>query len=244
MRARPCSSADSNAPSIECPDIDPKQEMTWRTYAVALSALQRSSDCIACYSLQRLQGVLPLNPQTFPAVGPDLAFNTASSFATNTNWQSYGGETTLSYLVANGRARRAELRFGRRRHGGPRRADPRTGPPLDGDDRQLLVRSDPLDALHPACRSRSSSPLLLVSQGVVQNFRIVSRPSSLVQPTRRTARISRSPNRRLPMGPAASQIAIKQLGTNGGGFFNVQLGPPVRESDAALQLPRNARDPR
>ncbi len=77
--------------------VDPQQEMGWRQYAVAV-LLFNAVGFLAVYALLRLQGVLPLNPQGFPANTPDLAFNTAASFATNTNWQSYGGETTMSYL--------------------------------------------------------------------------------------------------------------------------------------------------
>jgi potassium-transporting ATPase potassium-binding subunit len=78
--------------------IDPAREMSWKTYALAMLVLNLAG-FLAVYGLQRLQHVLPFNPQQFPAVSPDLAFNTAASFATNTNWQSYSGETTLSYLV-------------------------------------------------------------------------------------------------------------------------------------------------
>ena len=77
--------------------VDPAQEMTWKAYALAV-LLFNAIGLFAVYALLRLQGLLPLNPQEFGDVPPDLAFNTAVSFATNTNWQSYGGETTLSYL--------------------------------------------------------------------------------------------------------------------------------------------------
>ena len=86
--------------------------MTWRPTPLHVLIFNLLG-FLACYLLLRLQNVLPLNPQNFSAVGPDLAFNTASSFATNTNWESYGGET-VELPGPNGRARRAELRFGRR----------------------------------------------------------------------------------------------------------------------------------
>ena len=78
--------------------IDPKEEMSWKTYAKAMLVFNLLG-FLAVYGLQRVQHLLPLNPQNMPAVPPDLALNTAVSFATNTNWQSYGGETTLSYLT-------------------------------------------------------------------------------------------------------------------------------------------------
>lgn len=77
--------------------VNPKEEMAWRKYAVGV-LLFNGIGFLAVYALLRLQGVLPLNPQHFPANTPDSAFNTATSFATNTNWQGYGGETTMSYL--------------------------------------------------------------------------------------------------------------------------------------------------
>ena len=80
---------------------------------------------LSLYALQRLQDVLPFNPQGLDAVGPDLAFNTSVSFVTNTNWQSYMPETTMSYLVADGRADGAQFRLGRDRHRAGDRADPR-----------------------------------------------------------------------------------------------------------------------
>ena len=98
--------------------------MSWKPYAAAM-LLFNLLGLLAVYLLQRLQGVLPLNPQGLGAVSPDSSFNTAVSFATNTNWQGYGGETTMSYLTQMLGADRAELRLGRDRHGGAGRADPR-----------------------------------------------------------------------------------------------------------------------
>ena len=110
------------------------------------------------YAMLRLQDVLPLNPQHFAANSPDSAFNTAVSFATNTNWQSYGGETTMSYLSQMLGLTRAELRLGGVRHGGAGRADPRLGPALHSDHRQLLVRPGPQHALHPAAAVARPGP--------------------------------------------------------------------------------------
>ena len=108
--------------------VDPHREMSWSQYAVAV-LLFNALGFVVVYALLRLQDVLPLNPQHFAANSPDLAFNTAASFATNTNWQSYGGESTMSYLSQMLGADGAELRLGGVRHGRARRADPRPGAP-------------------------------------------------------------------------------------------------------------------
>ena len=105
---------------------------------------------LAVYALQRLQQWLPLNPQDMAAVSPDSAFNTATSFATNTNWQGYGGEIDDELSHADARARRAELRLRGDRDGGARRADPRFRAQGSRRHRQFLDRSRPLDGLHPA----------------------------------------------------------------------------------------------
>ena len=129
--------------------VNPQAEMNWKTYAVAM-LLFNLFGLIVVYLLQRLQGVLPLNPQGLGAVSPDSSFNTAVSFATNTNWQGYGGETTMSYLTqmlaltvqnfvsaATGMAMLVALIRGLRAR-------------IGADDRQLLGRSDAHDAVHPA----------------------------------------------------------------------------------------------
>ena len=105
------------------------EEMDWKTYAVAM-LLFNALGLLVVYALQRLQGVLPLNPQGLPAVAPDLAFNTAVSFATNTNWQSYGGETTMSYLTQMLGLTVQNFRLGGDGHGGAGGADARAGAPL------------------------------------------------------------------------------------------------------------------
>jgi K+-transporting ATPase ATPase A chain len=202
--------------------IDPAKEMSWRSYAVAVLAFN-GLGFVFLYGLLRLQGVLPLNPQGFAGATPDLAFNTASSFTSNTNWQAYGGETTLSYLAqmlglgvqnflsaATGMAVLVALIRGLVR----RSAE------TIGSFWVDLVRSTvyillPLSVV---------LAVLLVSQGVVQNFSGYQ-PITLLEPTADT---DGNPvtQQTLPMGPAASQIAIKQLGTNGGGFFNVNSAHP------------------
>lgn len=202
--------------------IDPRREMTWRAYALALLIFHLLG-FIAGYLLLRLQGILPLNPQQFPSVGPDLAFNTAASFATNTNWQSYGGETTLSYLVqmlglgvqnflsaAAGMAVLVALIRGLVRR----------SMETIGNFWFDLVRS----TIYILLPLSIVLAVALVSQGVIQNF----------QPYQSVGWLQPGADGRgrpvvaqtLPMGPAASQIAIKQLGTNGGGFFNVNSAHP------------------
>ena len=125
------------------------QEMGWKTYAATM-LLFNVAGLLAVYVLQRVQGVLPLNPQGLSAVSPDSSFNTAVSFATNTNWQGYGGESTMSYLTQMLGADRAELRLGGDRHGGAGGADPGLRPAVGRDHRQLLGRPHADHALHPA----------------------------------------------------------------------------------------------
>jgi len=202
--------------------VDPTQGMTWRTYALAM-LLFNLLGLLAVYALQRLQGILPLNPQGVGAVSADSSFNTAVSFATNTNWQGYGGEATMSYLTqmlaltvqnfvsaAAGIATLiAFIRGFRRRQ-------------LEdlGNFWSDLVRST-LYILLPLSLVLA---LVLVSQGVIQNFEAY-RTVPLVQAAA-DADGKVVTEQLLPMGPAASQVAIKQLGTNGGGFFNVNSAHP------------------
>jgi K+-transporting ATPase ATPase A chain len=203
--------------------VDPAKETGWRPYAVGM-LLFNLAGLLVVYALQRLQAVLPLNPQHLPAVPPHLAFNTAVSFATNTNWQSYGGETTLSYLVqmaaltvqnfvsaASGIAVMAALIRGlARRSAG-----------TIGNFWADLVRS----TLHVLLPLSLLLALALVSQGVVQTFRPYVK-AELVQPIA-SAQGASVTTQDIAVGPAASQIAIKQLGTNGGGFFNVNSAHPL-----------------
>ena len=218
------------------------EEMDWKTYGIAM-LLFNAMGLVALYALQRLQGFLPLNPAGLGAVTPDLAFNTAASFSTNTNWQAYGGETTLSYLtqmlgltvqnfvsaatgmailvaLIRGLARRSALTI--------------------GNFWTDLVRST-LYILMPLALLLS---LLLVSQGVVQTFASYH-TATLLQPAgydkpvtdangqpvldeqeKPKTEPATATEQVLAVGPAASQIAIKQLGTNGGGFFNVNSAHP------------------
>jgi K+-transporting ATPase ATPase A chain len=207
--------------------VDAKREQDWKQYTFAL-LLFNLAGFVFVYLLQRLQGVLPLNPQDFGAVSPDSAFNTAVSFATNTNWQGYGGETTMSYLTqmlalgvqnfvsaASGMAVLVALI-----RGFARREAQTLGNFWVDMTRSTLFVLLPLSLL---------LALVLVSQGVVQSF-APNQTVALIEPITITAPdgTSQSITRQVvPLGPAASQIAIKQLGTNGGGFFNVNSAHPL-----------------
>ncbi|MAS37834.1 MAG: potassium-transporting ATPase subunit KdpA [Anaerolineaceae bacterium] len=192
---------------------DPAQEQTWRQYAGSLLMFNLSGFAVLLI-LQLLQGVLPLNPANLPPVEPFLAFNTATSFVTNTNWQAYGGETTMSYLTqmmglnvqnfvsaATGIAVVIALTRGLAR---------RTAETI-GNFWVDLVRS----VLYILLPLSILLAVVFVSQGVVQNFNDYVLATTLSGETQL-----------LPQGPAASQIAIKQLGTNGGGFFNANSTVP------------------
>ncbi len=192
-------------------------EMDWKTYAIAVLAFAFMG-IVTLYGLERLQSVLPLNPQGLGGVAPDLAFNTSISFNTNTNWQSYGGESTMSYLTqmlglavhnflsaATGMAVLAALIRGFVRHSGK----------TIGSFWVDLTRST-LYVLLPLAFILA---IVLVSQGVVQTFRGPSEAAVLDASGNVTQQT-------IAVGPAASQIAIKQLGTNGGGYFNVNSAHP------------------
>jgi len=202
--------------------IKPDQGMPWLRYALAFLAFNLLG-LLAVYALQRLQFWLPLNPQGLANVTPDSAFNTAVSFATNTNWQGYGGETTMSYLTqmlglnvqnfvsaASGMAVLVAVVRGFIK----READ------SIGNFWVDLVRST-LYVLLPLSLILA---VVLVSQGVVQTFS-PSQSVELVQPLQSATGMETKQT--IAVGPAASQIAIKQLGTNGGGFFNVNSAHPL-----------------
>ncbi|HTZ11404.1 MAG TPA: potassium-transporting ATPase subunit KdpA, partial [Candidatus Margulisiibacteriota bacterium] len=191
--------------------VRPDQGMTWKTYAAAM-LLFNIMGIIVVYAFQRLQAHLFLNPMHISAVSPDLAFNTAVSFATNTNWQSYGGETALSYLTqmlaltvqnfvsaATGMAILVAVA----------RGFIQKQTETIGNFWVDLVRST-VYILMPLALILS---LALVSQGVVQTFR-PSANISLIQPSKDISGKSVA-EQVIALGPAASQIAIKQLGTNG-----------------------------
>jgi K+-transporting ATPase ATPase A chain len=222
--------------------VAPEAEMGWKTYALTM-LLFNLAGVLAVYALQRLQGVLPLNPAGLGAVSPDSSFNTAVSFATNTNWQGYGGETTMSYLTqmlaltvqnfvsaATGMAVVVALI-----RGFARRSAETIGNFWVDLTRSTLYILLPLAFVFA---------IVLVSQGVVQTFGpyakvAVVQPSQYDEPVtdkdgkpvldekgQPKTKKSTLTQQIIAVGPAASQIAIKQLGTNGGGFFNVNSAHP------------------
>lgn len=197
--------------------VNPASEMNWKSYAGVLLWFNLAG-LLFMYLLLRLQHLLPLNPQDLGPVSPEQAFNAAASFTSNTNWQSYGGESTLSYLsqmlgptvqnflsAATGMAVLIALIRGIVRH---------TADTL-GNFWVDITRST-LYILLPLALILA---LVLVSQGVVQNLQPYAVTQNLEMTSGSTSQI-------LPLGPAASQIAIKQLGTNGGGYFNVNSAHP------------------
>jgi len=188
--------------------------MDWRRYAVAVLVFS-ALGFLATYFLQRLQAVLPLNPAGMAAVAPHSALNVAVSFVTNTNWQNYGGEATMSYLVqmlvltsqnfvsaAVGMAVLAALARGIARR--------------ETDDLGNLWVDVVRGALHVLLPLSLVFAVFLVSQGVVQTFDPYANATTL-----------EGQSQTIALGPAASQVAIKQLGTNGGGFFNVNSAHPL-----------------
>lgn len=193
--------------------VNPDEEMDWSTYALVM-LLFNLVGILFLYLLQRMQGMLPLNPQHDGPVAPDLALNTAVSFVTNTNWQNYGGESTLSYLTqmlgmtvqnflsaATGMAILMAFIRGFARH----------NTRLLGNFWVDLTRS----VLYILLPLSILLALVFVSQGVVQTFS----PSV-------TANNSQSAPQTIALGPVASQLAIKHLGTNGGGFFSANAAHP------------------
>jgi K+-transporting ATPase ATPase A chain len=221
-------------------------EMNWKQYAIAM-LLFNVLGLVVLYGLQRTQHLLPLNPMGLAAVTPDSAFNTATSFATNTNWQGYGGETTLSYLTqmlgltvqnfvsaAMGMAVLVALI-----RGFARKQTDKIGNFWVDLTRTTLYILLPLSFV---------LALALVSQGVVQTFNPYAKVA-LLQPTTWDQPVvdesgqpvvddqgqpvtKKTPltEQTIAVGPAASQVAIKQLGTNGGGFFNVNSSHPLENA--------------
>mgnify|MGYP003575355681 CR=1 FL=1 len=193
--------------------VNETHEMRWTEYAMALLLFSVVS-LLALYFMQRLQGRLPFNPQGFGAVAPDLAFNTAVSFTTNTNWQAYGGETTMSYFtqmaglayhnfVSAAVGMAVAIAFIR----GIAQQEKETL----GNFWVDMVRAT-LWVLLPVA---IVGALFLVSQGVVQNLK----PYDTVQTVEGATQT-------IAQGPVASQEVIKQFGTNGGGFFNANSAHP------------------
>jgi K+-transporting ATPase ATPase A chain len=222
--------------------VDSKQEMRWTRYALAMLWFALFG-VLAVYALQRLQGLLPLNPQGFGAVSPDSSFNTAISFLTNTNWQGYSGESTMSYLTqmlalavqnflsaAAGMAVLVALIRGFARH-----TTETIGNFWVDMTRSTIYILLPLSVV---------LALVLVSQGVVQNLSAYQTVPTVETITYDNPKVDAAGNpvkdaagnpvtekattkeQVIALGPVASQEAIKQLGTNGGGFFNANSAHP------------------
>ena len=230
------------APLYRLCGVRADEAMGWRKYAVAI-VLFNVLGLVFTYAVQRLQGVLPLNPQGFGAVSPDSAFNTAISFVTNTNWQGYGGESTMSHLTqmltlavqnflsaATGIAVVVALIRGFARHSAQT-----LGNAWVDLTRITLYVLLPLSIAYA---------LFLTSQGAIQNFDAFKTATTIEATTYETPRLdaagqplkdaagqvlteaATTQEQTLPMGPLASQEAIKLLGTNGGGFFNANSAHP------------------
>jgi K+-transporting ATPase ATPase A chain len=232
--------------------IDPGEEMPWTQYAIALLLFNVLGGLVV-YGLQRLQLALPLNPQKFAAVSPDSSFNTAVSFITNTNWQGYSGESTMGYLVqmaglavqnflsaATGIAVAIALIRGFARH-----TIATIGNFWIDVTRATLYVLLPLSVV---------LALALASQGVIQNFDGYKDATTVEKLTYQNPRTDAAGNaikdaagnavtdtavtqtQTLPMGPIASQEAIKELGTNGGGFYNANSAHPFENPTAVTNL--------
>lgn len=224
--------------------VDPAAQMGWKHYALALLVFN-TLGVLLLYALQRLQGWLPLNPQHFGPPSADSAFNTAVSFVTNTNWQSYTPETTMSYLTqmtglvvqnflsaATGIVVAVALIRGLARHSAK----------TIGNFWVDVTRA----TLYVLLPIATVIALALVSQGVIQNFShyqqvTLLQPVTYPQPSTTAAGASRlqtvtTRTQTLPMGPVASQESIKELGTNGGGFFNANSAHPYENPNAWSNL--------
>lgn len=193
--------------------IDPRREQSWKSYTFALLAFSLVG-VVFTYAILRLQDVLPWNPQNLPGLSPHLAFNTAVSFTTNTNWQSYGGEGTMSYFsqmvgltfhnfvsAAAGIAVAAALV----------RGIARSSVNTLGNFWVDLTRVT-YYLLLPLCLVFA---IFLISQGMIQNFDAYTKATTL-----------EGAEQVIAQGPMASQVAIKMLGTNGGGFMNANASHP------------------
>ena len=236
------------APLYRVAGVDPEKEQGWLSYAVGLLVFN-ALGVLAVYALQRLQGFLPLNPQAMPGVSPDSAFNTAISFVTNTNWQGYGGESTMSYLTqmlaltvqnflsaATGIVVVVALIRGFARHSAQA-----IGNLWVDLTRVTLWVLLPLSFV---------VALLLAAQGVVQSLSPYQTVQTVEAVTWQSAKVGAdgqpgnnakgeplmeaqsSATQTLALGPVASQLAIKMLGTNGGGFFNANSAHPFENPNA------------
>ena len=197
--------------------MNESHEMRWTEYAFAMLAFSVVS-MLGLYLMQRTQQWLPWNPQHFPAVPEALAFNTAASFTTNTNWQAYSGESTMSYLTQmaglafhNFVSAATGIALADRLH-------PRHRAAREGHARQLLGRSGSLHVVGPAARlhRRRAVPGIAGRRPEPAPIRRVATTVEALEGTKQT----------IAQGPVASQEIIKEFGTNGGGFFNANSAHP------------------
>ncbi|WP_326540077.1 potassium-transporting ATPase subunit KdpA [Pseudorhodoferax sp.] len=214
-------------PLLRLAGVQPGASMHWRDYALALLAFN-ALGALALYALQRVQGLLPLNPAAMAAVAPDSAFNTAISFASNTNWQGYAGETTMSHLTQMlgltaqnflSAATGIAVAFALARGFAARREAVGQGV---GNFWTDLVRITLWLLLPLSC----VLALFFVSEGVVQSLAASIEVRGLQDTATQT----------IATGPVASQEAIKMLGTNGGGFFNANSAHPFENPTALANL--------
>jgi potassium-transporting ATPase potassium-binding subunit len=220
--------------------IDETHEMRWTEYAVAMLLFSLVT-MVVTYAIERLQHILPLNPQKLAAVAPDLALNTAASFTTNTNWQSYTPETTMSYFTQM--VTLAYHNFASAAVGIALAIAFVRG--IAGRERKTLGNfwvDSTRAILWVLLPGSLVLALVLVSQGVVQNFRPYDQ-AKLVQPmqTQTTGADGKTTTQTvttqtIAQGPVASQEAIKMLGTNGGGFFNANSAHPFENPTALSNL--------
>ncbi len=239
------------APLFRLAGVAPDESMHWRTYAFALLAFN-AIGVFAVYGLQRLQAVLPLNPAGMAAVSPDSSFNTALSFVTNTNWQGYAGEATMSYLtqmlgltVQNflSAATGIAVAFALARGFAARSTDGR------GTVGNFWVDITRITAwlLLPIAFVLA---MFFAGQGVIQNFDAYQTVTTVEATAYQTPKLDAAgqplkdaagaplledvstPTQTIAMGPVASQEAIKMLGTNGGGFFNANSSHPYENPNA------------
>ena len=203
--------------------IDPKREQHWTGYAFSLLMFHLLA-IMTLYGLMRLQAYLPFNPAGQTAVAPDLAFNTAISFSTNTNWQNYGGESTMSYLtqmaglsVHNFLSAAAGISVAAALiRGFTRKSNPTVG------NFYVDLTRITLYVLLPLC---FIGALVLIWQGVPQNFNAYTDATTL-----------EGIHQVIAQGPVASQMMIKHLGTNGGGFFNANAAHPFENPNALVNF--------
>lgn len=203
--------------------IDQAKEQGWFTYALAMLFFN-AAGFLLLYGLMRLQGILPLNPQGFSAVAPDLAFNTAVSFVTNTNWQAYGGETTMSHFTQmTGLAVQNFLSAA-------------TGIALAIAFVRAFARSSATTVGNFWVDMTRATLYILLPLAVLVAIAYVASgvPQSLLASV--DAKTLEGATQTIAIGPVASQEAIKQLGTNGGGFFNVNASHPFENPNAISNL--------